>query len=73
MNRQQRRQFAKKTKGTKPAMTDWTCPWCSAHYDIIFVQSKAEPYLFCHNGCEEYYDLANNNVTDKVFPNGKPF
>lgn len=73
MNRQQRREFAKRSKHAKPAMTDWTCPECKEHYEIIFVQSKAEPYLFCHNGCEEYFELTGENATKKVFPNGKPF
>jgi hypothetical protein len=73
MNRKQRRDLSRKMKGRKPAMTDWTCPGCSAHYDIIFVQSSAEPYLFCHKGCEEFFDLTGENATAKVYPNGKPF
>lgn len=76
MNRAQRRQF-KHGKGifkkAKPHVENWTCPNCDQFYDLLFVQSKAEPYLFCKDGCDEFFDLNGTNVTDVVYPNGKPF
>ena len=77
MNRKQRRDVKYKRgltfRKAKKHVDDWTCPGCGHFYKLIFVQSSAQPYLFCHQGCEEFFDLDGNNVTAKAYPNGKPF
>ncbi len=69
MNRKMRRMLGMK----KPKMTDWTCPGCGTHYDVIYAQSSELPAYFCHLGCDEFFDKHGNNVTAKVYPNGKPW
>lgn len=69
MNRAMRRALGHK----KPKYVDWTCPECGAHYPEIYAQSIEQPFIFCHNGCEEFFDKDGKNVTNKVYPNGKPW
>lgn len=73
MNRETKRKLMRGLKGKKKPIVNWECPNCGTHYPAIFVQSKDQPYLFCHVGCEEFFDLDGNNVTLKVYPGGKPW
>lgn len=76
MNRKQRRmiKYNRGLRGkAKKHFDNWKCPGCGHLYKLIFVQSSKQPYIFCHEGCEEFFDENGNNATHLVYPDGKPF
>lgn len=75
MNRKQRRdvQYKRGLSRAKKHVDNWECPGCGHKYKLIFVQSSRQPYLFCFEGCEEFFNLKGENVTKRAYPAGKPF
>lgn len=69
LNRAMRRLLHK----PKPHKTNWECPKCGKTYPLIWAQSKAEPYYFCKDSCNDFFDDDGNNVTAKIYPTGKPW